>query len=220
MQALSYKVSPSRRFEATQHSNSIEIDGFSGYELQIEDAKLSSANSNPKKLVLNIGLDGALTLVLQSTKGDLKEGRIEELKQMLPSGFDYYFETEASKIIRGTRGKYYHFKNQKSGEFISFAESGSGGRPYKIALGSLSERNSPIRTVLENLPSEAFTKVMLHPLLPSHIVENRQPIKAALDILLKEQFVKLVSNAGKSEQYVKTSKAFPPFSKQKEIVEK
>lgn len=220
MQALSYRVSPNRRFEASQISNSIEIDGFSSYELQIEDTKLSSANTNPKKLILNIGLDGALTLVLQTTKGDSKEGRVNELKQMLTSGFEYYFETEASKIIRGTRGKYYHFKNQKTGEFISFAESGSGGRPYKIVLGSLSDRNSPIRTVLENLPPEAFTKVALHPLLPSHIVENRQPIKAALDILLKEQFVRLVSNTGKSEQFVKTSKAFPPFTKQKEIVEK
>lgn len=219
MQALTYKVGPSRRFESTQLSNSIEIEGFSSYELQIEDTKLSSANSNPKKLALNIGLDGALTLVLLSMKGDSKEGRIEELKQMLPSGFEYYFETEASKIIRGTRGKYYHFKNQKSGEYISFAESGSGGRPYKIVLGSLSDRSSPIRIVLEILPPETFTKVMLHPLLPSHIVENRQPIKATLDILLKEGFVKLVSNTGKSEQYVKTNKAFPPYAKQKEITE-
>ena len=177
MQPLSFKASQNRRFETNQFSNSIEIDGFTNYEFEIENTRLSSTNSNPKKLVLSIGLDGALSLTLQSTKAESKEGRIEELKRMLPSGFEYYFETEAYKVIRGTRGKYYHFKNEQNGEYISFAESGSGGRPYKIPLGSLAESVSPIRMVLDNLPPEAFTKVMLHPLLPPQIVENRQPIK-------------------------------------------
>lgn len=62
------------------------------------------------------------------------------------------------------------------------------------------------------IKSNTFRKADLNTLVPSSIVENRQPIKAAIDVLEYLGYVeKAGASKGKSQEYRKTSK-HPPDS--------
>ncbi|MBI4258388.1 MAG: hypothetical protein HY619_05490 [Thaumarchaeota archaeon] len=140
----------------------------------------------------------------------------ERLLKALPKGYALYHETEAAKIIKGVRGRYFHFRHPDKGDFISF-NIGAGGKPYRIVLGSFIDPQSKIRTVLEALPDRPFRKAQLVHILPQSIVENRQPIKAAIDILEKEGYVKKIATKGTSEDYVRTEKPIPSISQPKVV---
>jgi len=175
---------------------------------QLEGTSLSSRDDLPKELTLEIGLDGALVMNVKSKVETKDLTEVEKLQKILPPGFELYHETFAAKIIKGVRGKYYHFRNKNSGEIISY-NIGGGSKPYRITLGNIRDPESKIRQVLKQLPDGTFRKAELVHRLPQSIVENRQPIKAALDILEKDGFVKAVSRKGISEEYVRTGKAVP-----------
>ena len=209
---LKISVKPARKFQIEIALNRVEIEGFSQYVVTLEGSQLTSKDQSPKKLVLEIGLDGALLINIEKVSETL-EGMdiVKRLLSMLPRGYELYHVTESARVIGGVRGRYYHFKHRDTGDFVSF-NIGAKGKPYRISLGSLEERGSPIRTVLENIPYGPFKKANLVHHLPQSIVENRQPIKAALDILEKEGYVRRISSKGISEEYVRTDKPMPQIA--------
>ena len=87
-------------------------------------------------------------------------------------------------------------------------------KKLRITLGNLVDRDSKIRIVLDAIPKDKiFHKAYFNDKLPQVIIENRQPIKAALDVLEEEGYVKKTGNhVGISEEYIKTNKVAPPIS--------
>jgi hypothetical protein len=197
----------SRNFKTEIADRTIEIDGFKRYFVFIEGAQITSKDESPKRLNLSISLDGSLNLSLEKTELIEKDYR-NILAQKLPSGYEFYFETEADKIIKGVRGRYCYFRNPNTKDFVAIA-TGVSGREYTIHLGRIDDPKSKLGTVLQSLPDRPFVKAELVHILPQSIVENRQPIKATIDILEKEGFVQKVRKEGARQQYVKTNKPIP-----------
>jgi len=188
-------------------SDDIEIANFRNYVLTVEGTQITSKDSKVKKLSIKVGTNGALHLDLVSSDKELVED-LSHVYAIVPKGYALCHRTEAAKTIRGLTGKYLYFKNSES-DFISYV-IGPSGKAYKIPLGKITDKNSKLRIVLENLPNDTFYKAYFNDKLPNSIVENRQPIKAALDVLKWLGFVKQTGiKRGISEQYLKTQKAFP-----------
>lgn len=187
----------------------IEISNFRNYVLKVEGTEITSKNSEDKKLVLSLGRDNVLRLEIIGS-GVSPVHDYSYVNALVPKGYNLYLEKDAAKMIRGVTGKYLYFKNDES-KFIAFV-IGSSGKEYRIVLGKLSDKDSKLRRVLDALPDKPFYKADLNYKLPPSIVENRQPIKAALDVLEQEGYVKKTGNKmGISEMYVKTSKIPPKY---------
>ena len=188
----------------------IEISNFRNYVVTIEGQEYVSKNSQDKKLVLKIGRDGVLYLDLISS-GTKPVEDFSFIDASVPSGFKHYKTTSAAKAIRGVKGKYRIYKNSE-GDFLAFA-IGPSGKAYRINLGNLSDGDSKIRRVLDEIPNKTFHKAYFNDKLPQIIIENRQPIKAALDVLEEEGYVMKTGNhVGISEEYIKTSKKKPSIT--------
>lgn len=185
----------------------IEITNFRNYVLKIEGQELTSKNSQDKKLMLKIGRDGVLYLeVIGSGKKPVEDYSL--IDASVPNGYKRFHKTEAAKAIRGVKGRYLYYKNIDD-DYLAFAV-GPSGKAYRIALGKINDKDSKLRTVLDCLPHKSFNKAYFNDKLPFHIVENRQPIKAALDVLEFLGYVRKTGMAvGASEEYVKTDK-IPP----------
>ena len=213
---LALQLTPNRKLRTEITDSKLAVQGFTSYVFQLEGTQLSSNDDLPKELSLEIGLDGGLIMIVKSLVDTKDLSDAERIQKMLPSGFELYHETYAAKVIKGVRGKYYHFKNKSSGDIISY-NVGAATKPTRIVLGNIKDPESKLRQVLLQLPNVAFRKAELVHKLPQSIVENRQPIKAALDILEKEGYVKAISKKGISEEYVRTSKLIPEPMIQKTV---
>lgn len=195
----------------------IEITNFRNYVLKVEGTEITSKNSEDKKLILRLGKDGVLYVEIIGS-GVSPVHDYSYVNSLVPKGYNLYLEKDAAKMIRGVTGKYLYFKNDES-NFLAFV-IGSSGKEYRIMLGKLSDKNSKLRRVLDVLSDAPFYKADLNYKLPPSIVENRQPIKAALDVLEKEGYVKKTGNkVGISELYVKTSKVPPKAVSQITLVD-
>ena len=202
-------ISQNREFQTQVTDKLVEIEGFNRYLVNVEGSPLeiSSTDENPKKLSISVSLDRTLTISLVKTEAkkiDLKNVILREL----PRGYEFCFETEADKVIRGVRGQYLYFRHKEKEDYIAFSV-GASGRQYKIQLGNVSDPTSKLNMVLQKLPDRPFSKAQLMYNLPSAIIENRQPIKAALDVLEKEGFIKKMGKEGKSQQFIRTNKMIP-----------
>lgn len=189
----------------------IEISNFRNYVVKIEGREQVSKNSQDKKLVLKIGRDGVLYLDLIGS-GTKPVEDFSLIDASVPSGFKHYKTTSSAKTIRGVKGKYRIYKNME-GDFLAFA-IGPSGKAYRINLGNLADGDSKIRRVLDEIPTnKTFHKAYFNDKLPQVIIENRQPIKAALDVLEEEKYVMKTGNhVGISEEYIKTTKKKPSIT--------
>lgn len=113
----------------------------------------------------------------------------------IPRQYKFVFKTEADKIIRGIRGVYTYYKNSESG-YICFI-IGSNGKHSRLNLGNVENVGDMLHEVLVNLPKKSFIKADLNKVLETRIVENRQPVKACIDVLVH---IKYVSELCKNEQ--------------------
>jgi hypothetical protein len=195
----------------------IEITHFRNYVLKVEGTEITSKNSQDKKLILNVGKDNVLYVqIIGSGKEPVQD--YSYVYASVPNGYRKVHQTEAAKTIRGVKGKYLYFRNPES-DYIAYAV-GSGGKEYKIPLGKINDKDSKLRVVLDNLPGKPFHKADLNSILPPVIIENRQPIKAALDILELEGYLKKTGKKiGISEEFVKTNKIPPKTVSQIKLVE-
>ena len=112
----------------------------------------------------------------------------------VPKGFKYIFSKQSSKEVLGVRGNYLYYKN-KENTWICYIMAKSS-KPTRINIGSFSDPKSPLCIVLNAIPEKTFHKDQLNEILPVRLVENRQPIKAVIDVLEHEGFLK---NIGKKK---------------------
>ncbi|MEO9321702.1 MAG: hypothetical protein ABI361_13630 [Nitrososphaera sp.] len=190
----------------------VEISNVRQYRIYQEGNRtpITSFDDMPKNLKLSV-VDGVVEIVISS---GLKSEAIDDaavLQNYVPEGYELLESREASKMIKGLKGKYHYYFNKSNSRYLALVTRGSG-RPGRIALGSLEDRSSTLFQVLDKLPREKpFHKAELNSVLPAKIVENRQPIKAALDILEREGFVRKTGNkVGVSEEYIRADKHLPP----------
>lgn len=106
----------------------------------------------------------------------------------VPKGFKFIFSKESSKEVLGVRGNYLYYKNRE-GDWICYIIARSS-MPTRINIGNFTDPKSPLRIVLKSLPYKIFHKAQLNEILPPRLVENRQPIKAVIDVLEYEKFLR------------------------------
>ena len=139
--------------------------------------------------------------------------------QFVPENFEKepVFEREGAKDTNGVKSKYYYYRSSSDPyHFCVLIQSRINTRPEKKDLGSLSDQSSVIFQVWsaidKKIETDRFKKADLNNLVPTAIVENRQPIKAAIDVLEYLGYIeKAGPSKGKSQEYRKTSK-HPPDS--------
>lgn len=189
----------------------IEIANIRQYRIFQEGNKtpITSFDEAPKNLKVVVA-NGVVDIVITSTSGTEEFDETAFLNKYVPEGYELIDKKEAAKVIKGLRGKYYYYYNEEKREYLALVSRG-GSKPNRVVLGSLDNRNSTLYQVLEKIPKDkVFHKAELNNVLPAKIVENRQPIKAALDILEREGFVKKTGKkVGVSEEYVWAEKAMP-----------
>lgn len=118
----------------------------------------------------------------------------------VPKGYKFIFSKISSKEVLGVRGNYLYYKNN-DGDWICYIMARSS-QPTRIKIGNLRDPKSPLRIVLDSIPGETFHKAQLNEILPPRLVENRQPIKAVIDVLEHEGFLrKTGKKSGTGEEY-------------------
>jgi len=130
-----------------------------------------------------------------------KEDAKLDITLYVPKGFEYIFQEKSSKEVLGVRGTYLYYKN-KEGEWLCFIMARSA-KPTRITLGKFSNPRSPLQIVLNSIPNEPFRKAHLNEYLPPRLVENRQPIKAVIDVLGYEGFLKKIHKKNSVQLYQK-----------------
>jgi hypothetical protein len=128
------------------------------------------------------------------------------------------------KQEKGTLARYLYYGDPNDAtHFYVLIQGNIHAKAEKIDLGSMHNKFSIIykvwSTIDEKLKKPTFRKADLNVLIPDHrIVENRQPVKAMIDVLEHLGYIRKTGNRrGRSEEYEKTGKA-PPVSKLDEYV--
>ena len=170
----------------TMPKEDIEIRNFRNYVISVDGSELTKKDGQNKELILKIGRDGILSIELNSTDVQLSEN-FSLIDAYVPHAYKYVKTTFASKTIRGVKGRYRIYKNL-DGDYLAFA-IGPSGKAYRINLGNLLNGDSKIRKVLDAVPNVTFHKAYFNDKLPQTIIENRQPLKAALDVLEDEGYI-------------------------------
>jgi len=134
----------------------------------------------------------------------------------VPKGYKLEFQEKSSKEVHGVRGTYVYYKNKEE-DYICYI-IGTSTTPTRIRLGKLSSPKSPLQTVLNSIPNKPFHKAELNEFLDPKLVENRQPIKAVIDILEHEGFLKKMGKQRGSIQYRKIlSKKYSKIKRERPI---
>lgn len=134
-----------------------------------------------------------------------------------PKGFEFKFQEQSDKEVLGVRGTYVYYQN-KQGDWLCYIFARSSN-PTKMKLGNLSNPQSNLQKVLLAIPKNRFfKKAELNHALPSNLVENRQPIKALIDVLVHEGFLKKESKEFKTTELFK--RILQKFVKNKKILVK
>jgi len=209
-----------------QHSMAIqngqvEIANFRQYRIYQEGNKtpITGFDDLPKNIRLSVS-NGIVEIVITAS-GSEGATAVDEsaiLKNYIPEGYELVDTKESAKMIKGIKGRYYYYFNKNETKYLALVTRGSS-KPGRIILGSLEDHSSTLYQVLEKLPRDRpFHKAELNGLLPAKIVENRQPIKAALDILEREGYVRKTGNkVGVSEEYIRGGKSTPTVGLDKHL---
>ena len=110
-----------------------------------------------------------------------------DMSANIPAGYKLELTKESDKVIQGNKGIYTYYKD-KSGSYLCFIITASG-RQTRLNLGRPDEDGSMLRHALRDLPDGPFIKADLNDLLEKRLVENRQPVKACIDILVHRGLV-------------------------------
>ncbi|WP_428323752.1 DNA-methyltransferase [Nitrosopumilus sp.] len=121
----------------------------------------------------------------------------------VPKGYKFKFKEQSEKEIRGFRSTYVYYKN-KDGDYLCYVMGRDTKPTTRIKLGNIKDPKSHLGKSLKKLPEKAFHKASLNKILPERLVENRQPVKAIIDILLHEKKIKKTGEKLRtSELYIK-----------------
>ena len=142
----------------------------------------------------------------ESWSKDVQGGFFEttevDLSPNIPKDYKFLFRTESDKIIRGQRGVYAYYKNSQSG-YLCFI-IGATGKHSRLNLGNVQDKGSMLHDVMGKLPTKPFIKADLNNILQTRIVENRQPIKACIDVLMRLDYVQQGDKKGQKQYYEMT----------------
>ena len=169
--------------------NFIGIDSRSAY------VKLAKKRLNHPFQLSNFMIPLYLPIEWSQT---IQSGKKEhaELDIQTPKGYKFVFQQQSAKEVLGIRGIYCYYKN-KENDWLCFIITRSD-KPTKINLGSVAKPKTALARVYNKLPkNRSFKKADLNEYLDLDLIENRQPIKAAIDVLLKE---KRLIKTGKKER--------------------
>lgn len=114
----------------------------------------------------------------------------------VPTGYRFEFKEQSEKEIRGFKSTYVYYKN-KDEDYLCYVMGRDLKPTTRIRLGKISDPKSYLNKTLRLLPESPFYKANLNELLPSRFVENRQPVKAIMDVLLHE---KKIQKTGKKHR--------------------
>jgi len=133
----------------------------------------------------------------------------------VPKGYKLEFQSLSAKEILGMRGNYLYYKNTDD-EYLCYIIGRTGKPTTRIKLGKLSSSKSPLQIALKLLPNTPFHKAKLNKLLPQRFVENRQPVKAIIDVLVYEEKIR------KTGEKYRTSEIYEKIipTKQKKYLKK
>jgi len=127
-----------------------------------------------------------------------------DLSANIPNGYKLIKNTYSDKIIRGKRGIYSYYKNAKA-NYLCFI-IGINGKHSRLNIGNIKDKESMLYNVLIKLPKKQFIKADLNNILETRIVENRQPIKACIDMLCHLRCVSISEKKGEKQYYIMTLK--------------
>jgi hypothetical protein len=138
----------------------------------------------------------------------------EPLEDYIPEGFekDPAFKTTGAKDSKGIVGTYFYYRNSLDRyHFTVLIQISINLRPDKIDLGTLRQTQSMLSIVLDGvnrLPINKFIKADLDKVINNRrIIQNRQPVKAAIDVLDFLGYVmKTGKRIGRSEEYERTDR--------------
>ena len=122
-----------------------------------------------------------------------------DMSANIPAGYKLDLTKESDKVIQGSKGIYTYYKD-KSDSYLCFIITASG-RQTRLNLGRPDEEGSMLRHALRDLPDRPFIKADLNDLLEKRLVENRQPVKACIDILVHCKLVRELDGAGNKRRY-------------------
>ena len=122
-----------------------------------------------------------------------------DFESNIPPQYKFVFKKDADKVIRGRRGVYAYYENSES-RYLCFI-IGTNGKHSRLNLGSVKNAGDMLHDVLVNLPKKPFIKANLNEVLEARIVENRQPVKACIDILVHIGYVEASHKNGKRQYY-------------------
>jgi hypothetical protein len=145
------------------------------------------------------------------------------LEDYIPEGFEkeYAFKTNSGKDAKGESGTYYYYRNCNDRfDYTVLIENSRKSQPDRKNLGSLRDTKSVLSEVLaaiNKVTDDRFIKARLEPLIGNkQIVENRQPVRAAIDVLEHLGYVKKTGRRwGRSEEYERTDKQAEDYSLEK-----
>ena len=127
-----------------------------------------------------------------------------DLSKNIPNGYKLMLKTESDRQVKGKKGIYAYYKNPHS-NFLCFI-IGANGKFNRLNLGSIKEPGSMLFNVLTKLPNTPFIKADLNNILETRIVENRQPVKACMDIFHHLKIVKFGKKISTKQYYEITKK--------------
>lgn len=140
----------------------------------------------------------------KNIQGGFFETTEVDLSPNIPKSYKFLFRTESDKSIKGQKGVYAYYKNPQS-NYLCFV-IGATGKHSRLNLGNVKDKGSMLYDVIIKLPTKQFIKAELSKVLETRIVENRQPVKACIDVLLHLNYVKLGDKKGQKQYYELTSK--------------
>lgn len=156
------------------------------------DAEQAYVDEARKRLKLGVKVGSHLIPVFhredwsESPQGGFFETREADLSKNIPDGYKYSFKTESDKAVRGHKGIYLYY--QKEHSYLCFIIN-SHGKHSRLNLGRVREPGSMLHSVITKLPRTPFVKADLKS-VETRIIENRQPVKACMDVLVHLKHVR------------------------------
>ncbi len=161
------------------------------------------SNKNRKMLIsVNKRFLPQIKRLIDNTKPATSFIEAQPMDNLIPEGYnrDPLFVTEGDRYSKGVKGRYYYYEHKsKIHDIVCIIISGTS-KQKRYFLGSVHDSRSIVSEVYKVAKRKRkFYKADFNTAsdLPHGIVENRQPIKATIDVL--EHF-NLVKKTGKSKR--------------------
>jgi hypothetical protein len=187
-------------------------DCFRGCEVVY--GRLAISDLQQKSFVNSIAKDGKIWIsvnksflpqikkIIEYTKPVTRFIEAQPMENLIPDGYkrDPLLISEGDRHSKGVKGRYYYYAHKSIAHNIVCIIVSGTSKQRRYFLGSVNDPKSIISEVYKVAKrKKKFYKADFNTAadLPHGIVENRQPIKAAIDIL---EFFKMVRKTGKAKR--------------------